>query len=47
VNVVDMYNSVTRAWSTAVLSVARSYMAATTVGNVAVFAGGSVGYGIL
>jgi uncharacterized protein (DUF849 family) len=47
VNVVDIYNSATRVWSTAVLSVARSSAAATTVGNVAVFAGGSVGYGIL
>ena len=39
-NAVDLYNSATGAWSTAQLSVARSGLAATSVGNVAVFAGG-------
>jgi hypothetical protein len=37
---VDLYNSTTGAWSTAQLSVARWWLAATSVGNVAVFAGG-------
>ena len=40
-NVVDLYNSATGAWSTAQLSVARALFAATSVGNVALFAGGS------
>jgi hypothetical protein len=31
------------AWSTAQISVARSHFAATSVGNVAIFAGGSTG----
>ncbi len=39
-NVVDLYNSATLAWTTALLSVARSSLAATFVGNVAFFAGG-------
>ncbi len=39
-NVVDLYNSATGAWSTAQLSVARALFAATSVGNVALFAGG-------
>ena len=39
-NVVDVYNSATGAWSTAQLSVARSSLAAASVGNVAIFAGG-------
>ncbi len=39
-NVVDVYNSATGAWSTAQLSVARGYLAAASVGNVALFAGG-------
>ena len=39
-NAVDLYNSATGAWSTAQLSVARGFLAATSVGNVAVFAGG-------
>ena len=38
---VDVYNSVTGAWSTAQLSVARFKLAAASVGNVALFAGGS------
>ena len=39
-DVVDLYHSATGTWSTARLSVARAYFAATTVGNVAIFAGG-------
>ena len=39
-NVVDVYNSATGSWSTAQLSVARSSLAAASVGNVALFAGG-------
>jgi hypothetical protein len=39
-NVVDVYNSATGAWTTAQLSVRRNYLAATSVGYVAVFAGG-------
>ncbi len=41
--VVDMYNSATGTWSTAQLSVGRSHLAATSVGNVALFAGGYTG----
>ena len=37
---VDLYNGATGAWSTAQLSVARYYLAAASVGNVAIFAGG-------
>jgi hypothetical protein len=37
---VDLYNSATGSWSTARLSVARSDLAATSVGNLAIFAGG-------
>jgi hypothetical protein len=40
-DVVDLYDSVTGTWSTASLSVARYYLAATSVGNVALFAGGN------
>jgi hypothetical protein len=40
-DVVDLYDSVTGTWSTASLSVARYYIAATSVGNVALFAGGN------
>jgi hypothetical protein len=40
VNVVDLYNGATGTWSTAQLSLARNYLAATSVGNLAVFAGG-------
>jgi hypothetical protein len=40
-NVVDVYNGATGVWTTAQLSVARSNLAATSVGNVALFAGGS------
>ena len=39
-NAVDLYNSATGAWSTAQLSVARYWLAAASVGNVALFAGG-------
>ena len=39
-NAVDLYNSITGAWSTAQLSEARSDFAATYVRNVAIFAGG-------
>ena len=39
-NVVDLYNSASGTWSTAQLSVARHELAATSVGNVAIFAGG-------
>ena len=40
-NAVDVYNGATGAWSTAQLSVARYHLAAASVGNVALFAGGS------
>jgi hypothetical protein len=40
-NAVDLYNSVTGKWSTAQLSVARYSLAATSVGTVAIFAGGA------
>ncbi len=39
-NVVDFYNSTSGTWSTAQLSVERNDIAATSVGNVAIFAGG-------
>ena len=39
-NATDLYNSATGLWSTAQLSVARSSLAAASVGNVALFAGG-------
>ena len=42
-NAVDVYNSATGAWSTAQLSVARYNLAAASVGNVAIFAGGYTG----
>ncbi len=37
---VDVYNGATGAWSTAQLSVARENLAAASVGNLALFAGG-------
>ena len=40
-NAVDLYNGASGTWSTAQLSVARYHLAATSVGNVAIFAGGS------
>ena len=39
-NAVDIYNSAIGTWSTAQLSVAREIIAATSVGDVALFAGG-------
>jgi hypothetical protein len=39
-NVVDLYDSGTGRWSTAQLSQARCYLSATSVGTVAIFAGG-------
>ena len=43
-DVVDVYNGTTGAWSTARLSVARFNVAAASVGNVALFAGGSINF---
>jgi hypothetical protein len=42
-NAVDLYNGTSGTWSTAQLSVWRSDLAATSVGNVAIFAGGWAG----
>jgi hypothetical protein len=42
-NAVDLYNGASGTWSTAQLSVARLNIAATSVGNVAIFAGGQSG----
>jgi hypothetical protein len=42
-NAADLYNGASGTWSTAQLSVAREYLAATSVGNVAIFAGGYTG----
>jgi hypothetical protein len=42
-NAVDLYNGASGTWSTAQLSVARYNLAATSVGNVAIFAGGDTG----
>ncbi len=39
-NVVDLYDRGTGQWSTAQLSQARSQLSATSVGTVAIFAGG-------
>ena len=39
-DVVDLYDSGTGRWSTAQLSVARESLSATSVGTVAIFAGG-------
>ncbi len=44
-NAVDFYNSITGTWSTAQLSEERGLAAATSVGNVAVFAGGQISTG--
>jgi hypothetical protein len=41
-NVVDLYDSGTGRWSTAQLSQARIWLSATSVGTVAIFAGGSM-----
>ena len=46
-NVVDLYDSVTGRWSTAQLSQARSSLSATSVGTVAIFAGGFTGSKLL
>jgi hypothetical protein len=46
-SVVDVYNSNTGTWSTAQLSVARNVLAATSVGNVALFSGGYDGSALL
>ena len=43
VNVVDLYDSGTGRWSTAQLSQARYDLSATSVGTVAIFAGGDQG----
>ena len=40
-NVVDLYDSGTGRWSTAQLSQARGDLSATSVGTVAIFAGGN------
>jgi hypothetical protein len=42
-NVVDLYDSGTGRWSTAQLSQARWEFSATSVGTVAIFAGGADG----
>ncbi len=42
-NAVDLYNSTSGTWSTAQLSVARISLAATSVGNVAIFGGVNAG----
>jgi hypothetical protein len=42
-NVVDLYDRGTGLWSTARLSQGRVYLSATSVGTVAIFAGGSLG----
>jgi hypothetical protein len=42
-NAVDLYNGASGTWSTAQLSVARYLLSATSVGNAAIFAGGSTG----
>jgi hypothetical protein len=39
-NAVDLYNYTLGQWSTALLSVARHSLAATSVGKVSIFAGG-------
>jgi hypothetical protein len=41
--VVDIYNYARGIWSTAQLSVARTQLAAASVGNLAIFAGGNTG----
>jgi hypothetical protein len=39
-NVVDIYDALSNQWSTASLSQPRDYLTATSVGNLALFAGG-------
>ena len=46
-NVVDLYDSGTGRWSTAQLSQARRFLSATSVGAVAIFAGGVFGSKLL
>ncbi len=46
-NAIDLYNSIAGVWSTAQLSIARSYLGATSVGNVAIFVGGIKVGGVL
>ncbi len=41
--VVDIYNSSSNTWTNASLSQARALLAATSVGNLALFAGGLYG----
>jgi hypothetical protein len=41
-NVVDLYNTATGVWTTARLSVGRRRLAAASVGDVAMLAGGSL-----
>ncbi len=43
IRLVDLYNSASGKWLTAALSVARRFLAATSVGNLAIFAGGDSG----
>jgi hypothetical protein len=42
-DVVDLYDSGTGRWSTAQLSLARTSLSATSVGTMAIFAGGQSG----
>jgi hypothetical protein len=42
-NAVDLYNITSGTWSYALLSLRRSSLSATSVGNVAIFAGGLTG----
>jgi len=37
---VDIYNGFSNVWTTSSLSQARAYLAATSIGNIALFAGG-------
>ena len=46
-NAVDLYDSGTGRWSTAQLSQARYWLSATSVGTVAMFAGGTFGSKLL
>jgi hypothetical protein len=46
-DVVDLYDSGTGRWSTAQLSQARFFLSATSVGTVAIFAGGDCGSKLL
>jgi hypothetical protein len=41
-NAVDIFNVASGAWSTAALSVARECLAATSLPNLAIFAGGQI-----